>query len=99
MKDLVQTIREVTEKKTNLKEGFLDRGKTLHKDKDNLFFIIQDRDGIKIGVERDKTKGAAGSISRGEKLDDYEFEGFADYMAMSPAVFRKFLNAIKKVRI
>ena len=41
MKDLVQTIREVTEKKTNLKEGFLDRGKTLHKDKDNLFFIIE----------------------------------------------------------
>ena len=99
MKDLVQTIREVTEKKTNLKEGFFDRGKTLHKDKDNLFFIIQDSDVIKIVVDRDRTKGTAGSISRGEKLDDYEFEGFADYMAMSPAVFKKFLNAIKKVRI
>ena len=99
MKDLVQTIREVTEKKTNLKEGFLDRGKTLHKDKDNLFFIIQDSDGIKLVVDRDRTKGTAGSISRGEKLDDYEFEGFADYMAMNPSYFKKVLKAIKKVRI
>ena len=92
MKDLVQTIREVTEKKTNLKEGFLDRGKTLHKDKDNLFFIIQDSDGIKLVVDRDRTKGTVGSISRGEKLDDYEFEGFVDYMVRESTVFKKFLN-------
>ena len=84
---------------SNIKEGFLDRGKTLHKDKDNLFFIIQDSDGVKIVVDRDVTKGTAGSISRGEKLDDYEFEGFADYMAMSPGHFKKFMRAIKKVRV
>lgn len=95
--------KQATEKERlaseSVREGFLDRGKTLHKDKDNLFFIIQDREGIKLVVDRDKTQGTAGSISRGEKLDDYEFEGFADYMAMSPSHFRKFLKAIKKVKV
>lgn len=100
MKDLFKTIKEVYEQKEeNLKEGFLDRGKVLHMDKDNLFFIIQDSDGIKLVVDRAITKGVAGSVSGKEKIDDYEFKGFADYMAMSPSHFRKFIKAVKKVKI
>ena len=105
MKDLFKTIKEVYEQKEeNLKEGFLDRSKVLHMDKDNLFFIIQNSDGISIVVDRGISKGVAGSASssrsdQGLKLDDYEFKGFADYMAMSPSHFRKFIKAVKKVKI
>ena len=89
---------------SNLKEGFLDRGKVLADVPDPktgkpIFFIIQDSDGIKLVVDRAITKGVAGSISRGEKIGEYTFEGFADYMAMNPGHFKKFLKAIKKVRL
>ena len=60
---------------------------------------LQNSDGISIVVDRGVSKGVAGSMSRGEKLDDYEFKGFADYMAMSPSHFRKFIKAVKKVKI
>ena len=88
----------------NVQEGFLDRGKVLADVPDPktglpIFFIIQDSDGIKIVMDRDVTKGTAGSISRGEKLGDYEFTGFADYLAMNPGHFKKFMRAIKKVRV
>ena len=88
----------------NVQEGFLDRGKVLADVPDPktglpIFFIIQDSDGIKIVMDRDVTKGVAGSISRGEKVGDYEFTGFADYLAMNPGHFKKFMRAIKKVRV
>ena len=89
---------------SNLKEGFLDRGKVLADVPDPktgkpIFFIMQDSDGIKLVVDRAITKGVAGSISRGEKVGEYTFEGFADYLAMNPGHFKKFMRAIKKVRV
>ena len=93
-------------KMENIQEGFLDRAnvKVLADVPDPktglpIFFILQDNDGIKIVVDRDVTKGTAGSISRGEKVGDYEFTGFADYLAMNPGHFKKFMRAIKKVRV
>ena len=52
----------------NIQEGFLDRGKVLADVPDPktglpIFFIIQDSDGIKIVMDRDVTKGVAGSMS------------------------------------
>lgn len=89
---------------SNLEEGFLDRGKVLADVPDPktglpIFFIIQEGNEISIVMDRDVSKGVAGSASRGEKLGDYEFTGSADFISMNPGHFKKFMRAIKKVRI